>query len=129
MRFAVIAVLLAFLAGAIFVGHYGWVSAGNVTMPAWGWLMMGLGIFFTLAIGGGLMVLIFYSSRAGYDEAPQIEYDDETEDGSESQSTARSRTVLPMSSRRNSKRRGDKQQQDKATHMHKHVRSRPLGKR
>ena len=58
MRFAVIAVLLAFLAGAIFVGHYGWVSAGNVTMPAWGWLMMGLGIFFTLAIGGGLMVLI-----------------------------------------------------------------------
>lgn len=88
MRFAVIAVLLAFLAGAIFVGHYGWVSAGNVTMPAWGWLMMGLGIFFTLAIGGGLMVLIFYSSRAGYDEAPQIEYDDETEDGSESQSTA-----------------------------------------
>jgi len=94
VRFAVIAVLLAFLAGAIFVGHYGWVSAGNVTMPAWGWLMMGLGIFFTLAIGGGLMVLIFYSSRAGYDEAPQIEYDDETEDGSESQSTARSRTVL-----------------------------------
>jgi len=84
-------------------------------MPAWGWLMMGLGIFFTLAIGGGL--LIFYSSRAGYDEAPQIEYDDETEDGSESQSTARSRTVLPMSSRRNSKRRGDKQQQDKATHI------------
>ena len=84
MRFAVIAVLLAFLAGAIFVGHYGWVSAGNVTMPAWGWLMMGLGIFFTLAIGGGLMVLIFYSSRTGYDEAPQIEYDDETEDGSES---------------------------------------------
>jgi uncharacterized membrane protein YphA (DoxX/SURF4 family) len=63
VRFAVIAVLLAFLAGAIFVGHYGWVSAGNVTMPAWGWLMMGLGIFFTLAIGGGLMVLIFYSSR------------------------------------------------------------------
>jgi hypothetical protein len=46
-------------------------------MPVWGWLMMGLGIFFTLAIGGGLMVLIFYSSRAGYDEAPQIEYDDE----------------------------------------------------
>ena len=52
---AVIAVLLAFLVGAIFVGHYGWVSAGNVTMPAWGWLMMGLGIFFTLLVGGGLM--------------------------------------------------------------------------
>jgi hypothetical protein len=79
MRLVVIAVLLAILAGAIFVGHYGWVSAGNVTMPAWGWLMMGLGIFFTVVIGGGLMVLIFYSSRAGYDEAPEIEFDPETE--------------------------------------------------
>src|SRR6188472_4673199 len=81
----VIILLLAILAGAIFVGHYGWVSAGNVTMPAWGWLMMGLGIFFTLVIGGGLMLLIFYSSRAGYDEAPQTEYD-ETEEGSDTPS-------------------------------------------
>jgi hypothetical protein len=117
VRFAVIAVLLAFLAGAIFVGYYGWVSAGDVTMPAWGWLMMGLGIFFTLVIGGGLMLLIFYSSRAGYDEAPQIEYDDENEDGWEPPPTARSRTVVPISSGRNSKRRGDKQQHDKATRI------------
>jgi hypothetical protein len=41
----VIIVLLAILAGAVLVGHYGWVSAGDVAMPAWGWLMMGLGIF------------------------------------------------------------------------------------
>jgi hypothetical protein len=66
-------VLLAILAGAVFVGHYGWVSAGDVVMPAWGWLMMGLGIFFTLVVGGGLMALVFYSSRAGFDEAPEIE--------------------------------------------------------
>jgi hypothetical protein len=39
------------LVGAIYVGQYGWISAGDVTMPAWGWLMMGLGIFFTLVIG------------------------------------------------------------------------------
>ena len=26
---------LAILAGAVFVGHYGWVSAGDVGMPAW----------------------------------------------------------------------------------------------
>ena len=43
----VIILLLAILGGAVFVGHYGWVSAGDVTMPAWGWMMMGLGIFFT----------------------------------------------------------------------------------
>ena len=46
------------------------VSAGDVTMPLWGWLMMGLGIVFTLLVGGGLMALIFYSNRAGFDETP-----------------------------------------------------------
>jgi len=35
----VIILLLAILAGAVFVGHYGWVSAGDIAMPAWGWLM------------------------------------------------------------------------------------------
>jgi hypothetical protein len=44
-----------------------------------GWLMMGLGIFFSVVVGGGLMILIFYSSRAGYDEPPQIEYDEESD--------------------------------------------------
>ena len=67
-----ILVLLVFLAGAVWVGHYGWVSAGDVVMPAWGWWMMGLGIFFTLIVGGGLMALVFYSSRAGYDEPPHL---------------------------------------------------------
>jgi len=80
MRYAVIRILVALLACAIYVGHYGWVSAGHVTMPAWGWLMMGLGIFFTLVVGGGLMGLIFYSSRAGYDEPPHIEYDQAPKD-------------------------------------------------
>ena len=47
------------MAGAVWVGHYGWVLAGDVVMPAWGWLMMGLGIFFTLLVGGGLMALVF----------------------------------------------------------------------
>ena len=65
-------VLLAILAGAVWVGHYGWESAGDVVMPAWGWLMMGLGIFFTLLVGGGLMALVFYSSRAGFDAPPEV---------------------------------------------------------
>ena len=65
-------VLLAILAGAVWVGHYGWEWAGDVVMPAWGWLMMGLGIFFTLLVGGDLMALVFYSSRAGFDEPPEV---------------------------------------------------------
>jgi hypothetical protein len=77
-----IGVLLALLAGAIFVGHYGWVSAGDVTMPPWGWLMMGLGIFFTIVVGGGLMALVFYSNRAGFDETPEFETDPQPTDGS-----------------------------------------------
>jgi hypothetical protein len=68
----IIFVLFALLAGAVWVGHYGWESAGDVVMPAWGWLMMGLGIFFTLLVGGGLMALVFYSSRAGFDEPPEV---------------------------------------------------------
>jgi len=67
----VIILLLAILAGAVFVGHYGWIS-GDVAMPAWGWLMMGLGIFFTLLVGGGLMALVFYSRRVGFDEPPEL---------------------------------------------------------
>lgn len=84
MRLAImgIVLLLAILAGAIFVGYYGWVSAGDVVMPAWGWLMMGLGIFFTLLVGGGLMALVFYSSRAGFDEPPEVEPNSLPRDGS-----------------------------------------------
>ena len=77
----VIAGLLAILAGAVYVGYYGWVSAGDVSMPAWGWLMMGLGIFFSLLIGCGLMALIFYSNRAGFDETAQLDPDSDSDDG------------------------------------------------
>ena len=109
MRFVVIGILLAFLAGAIYVGHYGWVSAGDVTMPAWGWLMMGLGIFFTLVIGGGLMILIFYGSRAGYDEAPQIEYDD----GSDAE-TAAPESETPTGSVRRPQEQQDRRQEKRS---------------
>ena len=34
--------------------------------------MMGLGIFLTLLVGGGLMALVFYGSRAGFDEPPEV---------------------------------------------------------
>jgi hypothetical protein len=64
--------LLAILAGAIFVGHYGWVSAGDVAMPAWGWLMLGLGIFFSLLVGVGPYGLAVLQQPCGFDEATQV---------------------------------------------------------
>jgi hypothetical protein len=109
----VIIVLLSILAGAVFAGHHGWVSAGNVAMPAWGWLMMGLGIFFTVVVGGGLMALIFYSSRAGFDEAPEIELDAEP--------TATAKTDVPMRNRRKADtlhdQRDDKQRRERVTRI------------
>jgi hypothetical protein len=42
-----------------------------------GLIAMIVGVIATLAIGIGLMALIFYSSRAGYDEPPEIEHEDD----------------------------------------------------
>jgi len=43
-----ICVLLALLAGAVYVGYVGW-NLTDVAMPVTGWVAMGLGIFFSLA--------------------------------------------------------------------------------
>jgi hypothetical protein len=37
-------------------------------MPAEGWIALTLGVVFSLIVGIGLMTLVFYSSRQGYDE-------------------------------------------------------------
>jgi len=54
----VIGFLIAWLAGQ-----------ENGMMSDQGWLALGIGIVVTAALGGGLMTLVFYSDRAGYDEA------------------------------------------------------------
>jgi hypothetical protein len=41
-----------------------------------GTIAMIFGGLFTIVIGAGLMGLIFYSSRAGYDDAPTVESSD-----------------------------------------------------
>jgi hypothetical protein len=45
-------------------------------MSGAGTMAMVFGVLFTIAIGVGLMGLIFYSSRRGYDEAPTAESTD-----------------------------------------------------
>jgi hypothetical protein len=64
-----ISLMLALLAGAVYVGYVGW-NLTDVSMPLTGYVAMTLGIVFSLLIGGGLMALMFYSSRHGYDEPP-----------------------------------------------------------
>ena len=41
-------------------------------IPALGWLMLSLGIFFMLLVGCSLTALVFYSGRAGFDEPPEL---------------------------------------------------------
>jgi hypothetical protein len=45
-----------------------WAGIGQSEISLAGWFAMGLGIIFTLALGIGLMALVFISSRRGYDE-------------------------------------------------------------
>jgi hypothetical protein len=46
-----------------------WNASGDVAMDKHGWIALGLGTFFSLLIGVGLMSLMFFSSRSGHDEA------------------------------------------------------------
>jgi hypothetical protein len=66
--------LLILFVAACLVAFIGWNST-DVQMPAWGYVTMALGIVFSLVVGVGLMALLFYSNRAGYDEPTQIERD------------------------------------------------------
>ena len=45
-----------------------WAGIGASEISLAGWFAMGLGIILTLALGIGLMALVFISSRRGYDD-------------------------------------------------------------
>ena len=45
-----------------------WTGIGDSEISAAGWLAMALGVIATLALGIGLMALVFISSRRGYDD-------------------------------------------------------------
>ncbi|MBR0823461.1 hypothetical protein [Bradyrhizobium liaoningense] len=66
-RWLVIAVLCAMLVAACVLGYLGWTST-DTSVPASGYVALVLGVVFSLVVGVGLMALVFYSSRKGYDE-------------------------------------------------------------
>jgi hypothetical protein len=64
--------LVAFLAIFLIVtgiwAIQAWKLGSGVDMDKHGWIALALGTFFSLLIGCGLMALMFFSSRHGYDE-------------------------------------------------------------
>jgi hypothetical protein len=50
------------------VAVHRWVGIGDAQISTGGWVALGLGVLFTLALGVGLMALMFFSSRRGYDD-------------------------------------------------------------
>jgi uncharacterized integral membrane protein len=69
-RWLVGAGVLGLLVLALWAVNSAW-SQVQVDLPSWAWLAMAAGAAMCFLVGGGLMTLIFYSSRKGYDEPPQ----------------------------------------------------------
>jgi len=79
----VLVILFAMLVFAVVWATMAWTSE-DVTMSIHGWIALSLGTFFSLLIGCGLMALMFYSSRSGYDETatPVVLKEDSSRDPS-----------------------------------------------
>jgi hypothetical protein len=62
----VIAAAVVLIIGTVIAAE--WTGIGDSDISGAGWLAMGLGVIVTLALGVGLMALVFISNRRGYDE-------------------------------------------------------------
>ena len=49
-----------------------WVATAGMGLPAAGWGAVAGTVVFCFLVGGGLMFLVFYSARQGYDEGGQM---------------------------------------------------------
>ncbi len=69
MRKVLVAVpLLALLAFSVWFAASAWIHLGGDPIPFYGYVAIAGGVLFSLLVGGGLMALVFYSNRHGYDD-------------------------------------------------------------
>lgn len=68
--FLLVVSLSGILAASLVFALAGWDSS---SMSIHGWIALGLGTFLSLALGGGLMALTFYSSRKGFDDRIDVD--------------------------------------------------------
>ena len=73
--FLIIIAVTTVLAAVCALGLYHWLDLGAVEMSGHGFLAMGLGMGFSILLGGGLMALVFYSNRKGHDETAHLSSD------------------------------------------------------
>ncbi len=74
-KFLLILALFTLLAAALAGGAYLWWSMAEVKIGIHGLIALILGAVFSLALGGGLMALVFYSNRHGHDERQHRPWD------------------------------------------------------
>jgi hypothetical protein len=60
--------LIGLLVGTLWFVGRAWVHFGAGAIPYYGWFAIAGGIILSLIVGCGLMALMFYSHRHGYDE-------------------------------------------------------------
>jgi fatty acid desaturase len=72
---ALFAALFAILIAAGWYAAGAWSTVSGPPMPTTGYVAMILGVVFSLVVGCGLMALLFYSSRHGYDDPHRSEPD------------------------------------------------------
>ncbi|MFZ3358138.1 MAG: hypothetical protein WCA56_03290 [Xanthobacteraceae bacterium] len=65
---ALILPVLAILAASIWLAARTWIASSASPMSTSAVVAMILGVVFSVVVGCGLMALVFYSSRYGYDD-------------------------------------------------------------
>ena len=65
-----VVIAAALLAIVVAVSVINWQVIGDTGIDLNGWIALILGVLLTLALGIGLMALIFISNRRGYDDPP-----------------------------------------------------------
>jgi hypothetical protein len=76
-KLAIIVPLVALLVASVWFAIYSWTAIEGPPVPTEGYVAMVLGVVFSLVVGIGLMALVFYSSRHGYDGPPSLRPTDE----------------------------------------------------
>ncbi|MGB8577035.1 MAG: hypothetical protein WCD56_10775 [Pseudolabrys sp.] len=67
-KLLIIVPLLALLALSVWFAAAAWWHLAGDAIPFYGYVAIAGGVLFSLLVGGGLMGLVFYSSRHGYDD-------------------------------------------------------------